>query len=112
MDKHVGDVVEAVPGIIDGQPVARLHIDGQQIANRVAVFGAVEPMNSRAPRIWFGERGAVDRRFEKRGQGLRLCRLGTHARGDRRHVARLHLAENFLPDFRVCGNIGEAQTLE
>ena len=53
---------------------------------------------ARAPRIRPCERGAVDRRFEKRRKRLRIGRLGTDARRYRRHVARLDLAEDFLPD--------------
>src|SRR5262249_10068586 len=49
--EHRGDVVEAVAGIVDRQPLAGTHIDGQEIANGVAVLSAIQPVYRRAPRI-------------------------------------------------------------
>ncbi len=60
--QHGRDVVEPVSGIVDRQPRARLDVDGQQVANGVAVLGAVQPMDRRAPRIRLRGRGRVERR--------------------------------------------------
>ena len=105
--EHGGDVVKAVARIVDGQPLAWLDIDRQQVANGVAVFGAVQPMNGSAAGIWLGERGAIERRFEKRRKGRGFGRLRTAARRHRRHVARLDFAEHFFPNISVFGNGGQ-----
>ena len=48
--QHRRDVVEPVAGIVDRQPFTGTHIHGKQIADGVAVLGAIQAMHRRAAR--------------------------------------------------------------
>ncbi len=49
--ERVGDVVEAVRRIVGRQHRRGVDVEREQIANRVGVFHAIQPMNQSAPRI-------------------------------------------------------------
>ena len=59
--EHVGDVVEAVGGIVGRQQRGRVHLEIEQIANRVGVFGAIQPVERRTSGIGLGGRRAIER---------------------------------------------------
>ena len=44
--EHVADVVEAVADVVAGKVGGGLEIDADQVADRVVVFGAVEPADA------------------------------------------------------------------
>ncbi len=78
--EHGRDVVESVARIVDRQPLARLDVDGQQIADRVAVLGAIQPVNRRPARIGVCRSRAVERRLEESGERGQLFRSSGRSR--------------------------------
>ena len=110
--EHRRDVVEAVPGVVDRQPFARADVDGEQIANRVAVLRAIQTMDGRAARIGMRDCRGVERRFEIRLQRADGPRVGTDANGRRRHFAGSQLAQHFFPHVGMRGRVREVHRLE
>ena len=49
--EHVADVVEAVADIVGREVVGRMEVDPDQVADRIVVFGAVEPADRDASRV-------------------------------------------------------------
>jgi hypothetical protein len=56
--QHVGDVVEAIAGVVLREIVGGPQIHAEQIANRVVVFRAVQPARGHAAGIRWGD--AID----------------------------------------------------
>ena len=110
--QHRGDVVEAVAGIVDRQPLARSHVDAQQIADGIAVLRAVEAMRGRATRVRMRRRRAVDGLLEKRRERRRGWPIGPIPHRRRRHLARAHLPGDLLPDLCLRGHVGEIEVLK
>ena len=67
--QNVGDVVEALAGIVTGKQ--RRGVDGQveQIADGIGVFGPVEAMQDRSSRIWFERRRTIEGVFDSQSEG-------------------------------------------
>ena len=99
--QHVGDVVEAVARVVGRQQGRGVHVERQQIADRVLVFGAVHAVQRRASWIRLGRRGAVDRVLDRAGEGVERRTLGPLGAG-RRHHAGAHLADHLLPGLGVA----------
>ena len=104
--EHVGVVVEAgVRRLVARQQRRHVQIQGQQIANRVAVLGPVQAVDgARSARI--GVRGgrAVDVRFEPARHGVVGRKVRTRA-SRRRHRAGPQLRDHPLPDVGVAARI-------
>ena len=98
-----GDVVEPEARRVAREQGGHVDVEGQQVAHRVVVLGAVEPPERLgAPRVG-GRRGvAVQGRLE-RADGRRVRRLVGPAGGDRGHLAGAQLADHPLPDLGVVG---------
>ena len=62
--EHVGHVVEAEARVVRRQQRRGVNVERQQVANRVLVFGAVQPVQRRATGIGAGGRRAIDGRLE------------------------------------------------
>ena len=63
--EHAGDVVEAVARVVRRQQVVDVHVEGQQVADGVAVLGAAEPMERLGPpRIGTGGGRGVEFAFQ------------------------------------------------
>ena len=62
--ERVGNVVEAVRGVVRRQQRRRIDLDVQQIPDRVGVLGAVQPANQRRPRVGALARRAVQPALE------------------------------------------------
>src|SRR5206468_3506318 len=114
--ERVGEVVEAaVGGLVAGQErldVNASKVEREQIADGVAVFGAVETMDgadasgirARGPRaIDFGFEPARDRMI---GRRVRPWPSG------RRHRAGAKLRDHTLPQLRVVAGPGDVDTIE
>ena len=98
--QHVGHVVEALGGIVGGKQRADVHIQSQQVANRVAVLVAIQAMERGRAGIGMRGRGAVELRFEARGEGIERSAIRPR-RARRRHHAGANLADHFFPGFGV-----------
>ena len=95
-----GDVVEPVAGRIARQQRRGVDVERKQIANRVAVFGAVQPAERiGAAGIWRGNGQAVERGFQ-RGQRGRVRRFVGPPGALGRHLPRTQLADDLLPRVR------------
>jgi hypothetical protein len=105
------DVVEAEVGAVARQERRHVDVERQQVANRVAVLGAVQAMHHVTPRLVPSRPCAIERVGEPGGEGgvLRFLRV-RHAL--RRHRAHAQLAEHALPGRRVRQQIIEARRLE
>ena len=109
--EHIGDVVEAVARIVGRQERSNVDFEREQIAHRVGVFGAVQPMNDRAS--WIRVRGAVrvERRFDPFGD--RVIRWTIRPRHPhRRHGAAAQPGRNFFQRARVRRDVGQVQRVE
>ena len=110
--EHRRDVVEPVAGIVDRQPLARPDVDREQIADGVAVLGAIQPVHRRAPRIRVGHRRAIDRLFQIGRELARDAGIRPRADGRRRHLTRSQFPRNFFPDVRVFRNARQFEGLQ
>ena len=105
MLEHVGDVVEAVGGIVGRQQRRRVHLEIEQIADRVRVLGAIQPIERRAAGIRLRGRRTIQRGRQRRDErGARLRIRMRHA--GRRHHPGSHLSDDLFPDLRVSWNVG------
>ena len=59
--QHIGDVVEAVRGVVSGQERRRIDLECQQVTNRIAVLGSIQPVHERPTRIGMRDRVCVER---------------------------------------------------
>ena len=109
--ENVGDVVEAVAFVVRRQELGRVDLEAEQIADRVAVLGAVQAVDRRAARIRIARACAVERRGEPRDHALVDVGLGPrHAL--RRHRPGVELAHHPLPNFGVGGDVLEVARVE
>ena len=99
----VRDVVEAVSGIVGGQR-ADVGVDGQQVAHRVAILGAVHAVEQRASRVGARERDRIERRLQPGGEGIVRGPRGPRA-PHRRHGPAAELLHHLLPQLRVGGDV-------
>ena len=94
-----------------GSSEARLDLEVEQIANRVRVFGAIEPADQRPARIRVARRGAIELGLEPRGKRV-VGGLVRPRRARRRHRARAELADDALPHIAVVGDTGEIHPVQ
>ena len=101
--QDVGDIVEAVAGIVGGEILVGAEIDRQQIADGVAVFVAIEPLGDHAAGIGFDQRvGLLELTLEEFHQPIELFR------GRTRDFFRRHLAGlNFVDDCVPCSPVAQ-----
>ena len=104
--ESVRQVVKSARGLVRRQERRYVDVGCEQIANRIAVLGAVDAMKLRRA----GERvecgGTIDRRFERRNQRVR-ARLFRSWRAGRRHQPRRQLSNHPLGGLGVAGGIGQ-----
>ena len=110
--EHRRDIVEPVAGIVDRKPLARPDVHGQQIADGVAVLGAVQPMNGRTAWIRIRDSRAVHCRFEIRDERAGNLRIGARADGRRRHFAGPQLPHHLFPHLSVFGYVRKPKALK
>ena len=95
--QHVGDVVEAIAGIVGRKVFFGAEIHGQQIANGVRIFAAVEAARRHVPGVRFDIAvGLFEFTFHVVDQGLHL-RFGRAWNAFGRHLATAQLVENRFP---------------
>ena len=106
-----GDVVEPEVRAVARQQFGDVDVERQQIANRVAVLGAVQPMDDIAARVALALPRAIERAREPGREGRVLGFRGTrHAL--RRHRAHAQLAQHAFPRRRLRQQVVQARGLE
>jgi hypothetical protein len=90
-----GDVVESLGDIVGRQPLARVDLDGEEIANRVCVLLAIEPVQHDLIAQMRLARRLVERLFKVGDEGVE-CGGVWLSRAGRRHDAPTHLAYGLL----------------
>ena len=104
-------VVEAVRRVVWRQQRRRVDVKAQQVANRVRVFTAVQPVQRVPAGIGTGRGGTVERAFEMLDQRVLRRRIGPrHAR--RRHPTGTESAHHLLPHLRVLGGERHIRSIE
>ena len=100
--EDVGEVVEAaVRRLVAGQQRLHVDVEREQVANRVAVFRAVEAMDRADPAgIRIGRPRPVDARSPASRHGAIGGRIGTRPSG-RRHRAGSKLRDHLFPDLSI-----------
>ena len=94
--EDVGHVVEAEVRVVGRQQGRGVDVERQQIAHRVGVLPAVQPVDGGAARIGVGGSDAVEGRLQRRGDGGVGSRLGPRP-ARRRHRPRAQLPDDLLP---------------
>ena len=105
-------VVEAGARVVGGQQRGHVDVEVEQVADGVAVLGAVEaPQRGAPPGVGVGGGGPVELGLEVRDEPAR--RLAVRPRpARRRHHARPQLADDLLPDIRVVPHALEIEVVE
>jgi hypothetical protein len=101
-----GDVVKTMTGLVGGQQVGDIHINGQQVPDRVLVLRTIQAAKG------IGAAGVQRKRIEGRFNRLHRRRVGgLRWAGDtgRRHGPSTKPAEHLLPTFRMFGGRGRLQ---
>ncbi len=95
--QHIGDVVEAVRGVVRREQRGDVYVEREQIANRVRVLGAIEAVQQRTAGMRVRLRGAIEFAFEPRRQRVIRILIGP-ARALRRHRAGVEFPQHVLPE--------------
>ncbi len=109
--EHVADVVEAVAGIVGGELGAGLDVERQQVANGVAVFGAIQAVNGGTAGIRMRRGGVVEFAAEPLGESERNLRLRVWQPGGR-HLPGIYFTKNLFPGGGVFADVGGIQGLD
>ena len=109
--KDISDVVKTVGGIVRRQQDRWIDFERQQIADRVAVFGAVQTPKERAARIRVSGGVTIEFSREPGDQASTSRVVGLwHALWG--HHPDPHLADDLFPDVCILFNMGEVQRVE
>ncbi len=108
---HVGVVVEAEGHVVGRQQRVPVHLDRQQIADRVRVLRPIEAAHGRPPRVRRRLRRPVDGRLQPRRERRVGCGVGARPRG-RRHRLGPQLDEHLLPRRRVRAHVVQISGLQ
>ena len=107
----VGNVVEAVRRVVRRQERCGVHVERDEIANRVGVLGAVQAMNEGSAGAGPRRRGIVQDPLE-RGRERVAFGLPGPRHACRRHHARPDLANDLLPHLGVRRDVGKVHLVE
>ena len=110
--QHRRDVVESVAGIVDRQPFAGPDVDGQQIADGVAVLGAIQAMHRRAARIRIATAARSSVVSRKVANAAAASGSGRVRTVDGGISPERTLRRTFSQTLAVFRNVGEAQILK
>ena len=109
--KDVAVVVEPVARIVHRQQRAGVHIQLEDVADGVAVFRAVQPVDCRMPGIRVRRGFGIQRGFQPLAESGGGRDVGPR-QARRRHLTALELSEHFLQQFGVIANTGGIQPLQ
>ena len=105
------DVVESKARVIHGQQALGIDFERQKIANRVFVFGSVEPMERGPAGIRTRLRRCIELAFEI-GDELRLGDGIRSGLARRRHHARTELPHDLFPNHRIARHVADVHAVE
>jgi hypothetical protein len=75
--QHVANVVKTVANVVGGKILRGIKVDADQVANRVAVLGPIQPPYRDAPRVGLGiARRSLERTSHRAKKGVALVRRG------------------------------------
>ena len=109
--KHVGNVVEPSRRIVWRQQCADVDVEREDIADDVAVLGAVQAVERRGARIQSACGSRVERGFES-GRERLPCRRRRLRSAVRRHDPRAQLAHDLLPHLGVTVDVQQVDCVE
>ena len=81
-----------------------IQIEGEEVSDRVGVFGAIEAVDGWGAGVWFAGKVFVEGFFYMGDYG-RSCFIGEFGAGRRRHLASADFAEDFFPFGDSRGNV-------
>jgi hypothetical protein len=109
--QDVRNVVEAVAFVVGRQELGRIHLEGQQIADGVAVFGAVQTVDRRFAGVGGRERGLVQAPLEIGSEAVVGLEVRPRPAG-RRHLPAPQLARDGLEQFGVRRDVVQVDVFE
>ena len=109
--EDIRDVVESVRFFVGRQERGDVHVERQQIADRVAVLRTVEAMQDGPAGLGMSGGGAVDRRLELRRE-TGQCRFLRSRHAHRRHQAAANLADHLFPDLGALRGVSGVERIE
>ena len=109
--QSIGDVVEAVGGIVRGQKGRDIDVHRQKIADGVAVFRAIQPAKQWPPWIGTGRPRAIEFGFDRRDERVSGACIGP-SRASRRHQASAYFPNDLLPDLGRASDVIDADAIE
>ena len=108
----IGDVVEAVRGVVGRQQLGYVHVDIEEVPDDVAILGAVEPMVDRGPgQLRASRPGRVEGRLEPLDERVPHLVGGPRAAGGG-HGSGAQLAHHLLPRLGVRADVGRIERVE
>ena len=108
--QDVGDVVEPAALVVGRQERGGIDIQGENVVDRIGVFGAIQAMHGRVAGVRLGGVATIQRGFEERSQPVQRGLIGPrHAL--RGHRADAELADHLFPGFGAFGDVGEIGSL-
>ena len=102
--QDVGDIVEAIAGIIRRQVAGHVDLEAQHVAHGIGIFGAVHAAHGGAAGIGMGLAQRIQRGFQPAGEGDQPF-LGRTRRAAQRHLAQAHPAQDLFPGVEIGGEI-------
>ena len=102
--QDVGDIVEAIAGIVRRKLAGHVHFKAQHVTHGVGIFGAVHAAHGGAAGIGMGLAQRVQRTFQPVGEGDQAF-LGRTRRAAQRHLAQAHPAQDLFPGVEIGGEI-------
>ena len=111
--EDIREIVEAaVRGVVSGQQRFHVEVEREQVANRVAIFGAIEAMDRGDPAgIRSGRPGPIDVVLQRGRHRVIGGGIGTRPSG-RRHRTGSKLRDHFFPDLRIRAGPCHVQVVE
>ncbi len=111
--EDIGEIVEAaVRGVVSGQQRFHVEVEREQVANRVAVFGAIEAMDRGDPAgIRSGRPRPIDVVLQRGRHRVIGGGIGTRPSG-RRHRPGSKLGDHLFPDLRIRAGPCHVQVVE
>ena len=104
--QHARNVVEAVARVVGRKKRRDVDVEIEQVADRVLVFRAVQPVERLGPaRIRIQPGAAIELAFEPRQERVVAASIGTRHAG-RRHETGAHLPHDAFPRLRVGAHVG------
>ena len=94
-----------------GRSADDVRLDAEQVANRIRVLGAIEPMHGRGAGVRIRRGGRVERALERCDELVAHVGIGLRLLA-RRHRSNLELAQHLFPDRGIGVDVVEARPLE